>query len=99
MSTAPRSLPMSDESLKAPPADDGPEPPPRGVRAMAVVRWLILVLSVLVAGASWYSYAAADGGGAATALYQCPMHPEIVSNRPGECPICHMDLEPIAADR
>ena len=26
--------------------------------------------------------------------YTCPMHPEIVSDRPGSCPICGMDLEP-----
>ncbi|HSQ70211.1 MAG TPA: heavy metal-binding domain-containing protein, partial [Steroidobacteraceae bacterium] len=25
-------------------------------------------------------------------LYRCPMHPEIVSDEPGECPICGMDL-------
>lgn len=26
-------------------------------------------------------------------IYQCPMHPQIVRDRPGTCPICHMDLE------
>lgn len=26
------------------------------------------------------------------ASYYCPMHPEVTSNRPGACPICHMDL-------
>jgi Cu+-exporting ATPase len=26
--------------------------------------------------------------------YTCPMHPEIVSDRPGSCPICGMALEP-----
>lgn len=25
--------------------------------------------------------------------YTCPMHPEVISDVPGECPICHMNLE------
>ena len=29
------------------------------------------------------------------ASYTCPMHPEIVSDRPGSCPICGMALEPV----
>lgn len=33
---------------------------------------------------------AADGGGAV--LYQCPMHPAIVQDHPGDCPICGMKL-------
>ena len=28
-------------------------------------------------------------------LYQCPMHPQIVRDQPGQCPICHMTLEKI----
>lgn len=28
--------------------------------------------------------------------YTCPMHPQIVSNGPGICPICKMDLVPVA---
>ncbi|MDJ0364755.1 heavy metal-binding domain-containing protein [Hymenobacter sp. H14-R3] len=24
--------------------------------------------------------------------YTCPMHPEVVSDKPGKCPKCHMDL-------
>ncbi len=31
---------------------------------------------------------------AASAEYTCPMHPEIVRDRPGPCPICGMALEP-----
>ena len=35
-------------------------------------------------------------------IYRCPMHPEIVRDEPGECPICGMDLveveEPTAQD-
>jgi Cu+-exporting ATPase len=29
--------------------------------------------------------------------YTCPMHPEIVSDGPGDCPICGMALEPMVA--
>ena len=31
-------------------------------------------------------------GSGKTELYICPMHPEIQSDDPGVCPICHMDL-------
>jgi Cu2+-exporting ATPase len=28
--------------------------------------------------------------------YTCPMHPQIVEDKPGKCPLCGMSLEPIA---
>ncbi|MFL9483099.1 efflux RND transporter periplasmic adaptor subunit [Chitinophagaceae bacterium LWZ2-11] len=28
-------------------------------------------------------------------MYTCPMHPEVVSDTPGVCPKCHMDLEKV----
>ncbi len=28
--------------------------------------------------------------------YTCPMHPEVRSDGPGDCPLCGMDLEPVA---
>ena len=34
---------------------------------------------------------------AGEAIYTCPMHPEIVSDRPGNCPKCGMALEPRTA--
>jgi Cu+-exporting ATPase len=32
---------------------------------------------------------------AASAKYTCPMHPEIVQDGPGSCPLCGMALEPV----
>ena len=31
-------------------------------------------------------------------LYRCPMHHEIIRDKPGNCPICGMDLVPFASD-
>jgi Cu(I)/Ag(I) efflux system membrane fusion protein len=80
---------------------EGEEPVPRGVKTMAVVRWIILAASALLAVAMWWSYASARldpsaSGASAVAKYHCPMHPQITSSEPGECPICHMTLEPIS---
>lgn len=36
-----------------------------------------------------------DGDGV---VYQGPMHPEVVQDEPGQCPICGMDLEPVRVD-
>src|SRR4030095_5092392 len=36
-----------------------------------------------------------DNNAASGTIYTCPMHPEIRRNRPGNCPICGMTLEPL----
>jgi len=43
--------------------------------------------------------AEASAGSAETrsGSYTCPMHPEVVRDGPGACPICGMDLEPVVA--
>jgi membrane fusion protein, copper/silver efflux system len=77
-----------------PPAS-GANPPP-GVRIMSVVRWTIVGLAAIVAAVSILSYSCqriGAGSGAGTEQhYYCPMHPSVVRDHPGECPICSMTL-------
>jgi Cu(I)/Ag(I) efflux system membrane fusion protein len=98
---------MAGESpaLKQPPEhsfEEGEEAAPPGVRTMAMVRWAILLAVIVAAFFSLYTYAApllgqSTSSSQQTAKYFCPMHPQITSDRPGECPICHMSLEPMPA--
>ncbi len=44
------------------------------------------------------SSSASDTPADPTAIYTCPMHPEIEQVGPGDCPICGMDLEPKFVD-
>jgi Cu(I)/Ag(I) efflux system membrane fusion protein len=53
--------------------------------------FLILGLVVLPACTQTYEPGKAQ---ASKTLYHCAMHPQIVSDKPGECPICHMHLVP-----
>ena len=60
---------------------------------------LLLVLLVLAAGAGWYTWQhkghdhAAEGKAAqGKQLYTCSMHPFIIKDKPGTCPICGMEL-------
>jgi Cu(I)/Ag(I) efflux system membrane fusion protein len=71
--------------------------PPPGAKTMAVVRWVLVAVTALAAVVSVASYAGVLGGAPATTarqLYTCPMHPSIVQDHPGQCPICSMTLVP-----
>ncbi|WP_373045747.1 efflux RND transporter periplasmic adaptor subunit [Vulgatibacter sp.] len=93
---------MAENEIKIPdlhddePMMEGEEEAPPGVRAASLVRWLMLAVALLGAG---YTLAMASGlvGSEAHASeqYHCPMHPTVVSDGPGECPICGMDLVPV----
>ena len=52
---------------------------------------LIILSLLLVTGCSSKDEHAEEG----STRYTCPMHPQIVSNEPGICPICKMDLVPV----
>lgn len=83
---------------------EAPAPPPVAPAVKRPARtfgWLTLMLvalfSAAVAGAAGYFVShRAHGSGAAAdsskAQYQCPMHPTIVQDHPGDCPICGMKL-------
>lgn len=43
-------------------------------------------------------HAPPDAGTPGAAVYTCPMHPEVRSDRPGRCPKCGMQLVPVSDD-
>jgi len=101
---------MTDErtppSEEAPRITDAPAPAPsaRSLRVMEIVRWLLLAVVTSIAALSVWHFWAPDSMGDGHAdhavdRYYCPMHPQIRSSQPGECPICHMNLEPIPQHR
>ena len=98
--SAPEPTPPEPTATPRGVVDHGPSA--RALRLMAAVRWLLLAMVTAAAGyVVWTSWGPASSGHGAHAVerYYCPMHPEVRSPDPGECPICHMDLEPIPAAR
>ena len=80
-------------------ADEDRIPP--GVGTMSVIRWgLVLVMGLVAALSIAYAtgvLAKVSFGGThaePATLYYCPMHPSVVQDHPGECPICSMTLVP-----
>ena len=85
-----------------PPVPGGIHEPPPGATAMNIVRWVLfggLTLLALVSIASFVAWRVQVSNPAAksahAALYHCPMHPSYTSDKPGDCPICNMKLEPV----
>jgi Cu(I)/Ag(I) efflux system membrane fusion protein len=73
--------------------EEGEEVAPPGVRTMAVIRWLLVLAMATAAVFSvlhvYGDIGHAEGGGT---QYYCPMHPSVVQDHPGDCPICSMTL-------
>jgi Cu(I)/Ag(I) efflux system membrane fusion protein len=61
--------------------------------AVALLCIALAATGTLLVSRGWpaHSESSASGGAGAT-LYQCPMHPSIVRDQPGDCPICGMKL-------
>ncbi len=78
-----------------------PTPEKKG-RRLSLIGVLALGL-VVGAGGTWvlipHEHSQGPEGSApapAGQKYQCPMHPQIIQDHPGDCPICGMKLVPIA---
>jgi Cu(I)/Ag(I) efflux system membrane fusion protein len=69
-------------------------------RRTAILLFLAILLTVGAGGAYlWYSRSAGHGAGDThehgPLQYTCPMHPFIIKDKPGACPICGMSLVPV----
>jgi RND family efflux transporter MFP subunit len=69
--------------------------------------WLVvLAVAVVAVGLGAAAVVAARSAGTSgvssatphTQLWHCGMHPQIIREEPGECPICHMALTPIGSN-
>ncbi len=84
------------------PGSESHQPPP-GAGFMNVLRWVLFAALLLLAVASiaswvaWRREESRTAGVPSGQRWHCPMHPSYTADRPGDCPICGMDLVPIPA--
>jgi Cu(I)/Ag(I) efflux system membrane fusion protein len=74
----------------------------RNVKARGGAKLAVLFVIVALAIGFWIGRGttpASDGGAPAAAsdaaLWTCSMHPQVIQDHPGLCPICHMALTPL----
>lgn len=105
--TDPESEPEQEEDR-----DQHDEPPRAAGPNRQLVVWIVVAVALVVSVAAFFIGRATGGGEAASAdphaghaqegdkasTWTCSMHPQIQAPEPGQCPICGMDLIPLADD-
>jgi hypothetical protein len=59
-------------------------------KLMAISAFTLILLAVI--GMSGCSQPAQEPSGSQSKQYTCPMHPDVVTDKPGKCPKCGMEL-------
>ncbi len=57
--------------------------------------WLVILIALVSVGLNlrhWISGTPVEQAASQSELYTCPMHPQVVQDHPGDCPICGMKL-------
>ncbi len=57
-----------------------------------LIMFIMIISAFVVFGCS--SGAKVPKEGEVKTMYQCPMHPQVIQDKPGKCPICGMELVP-----
>jgi archaellin len=64
----------------------------RLLAAAILVACLAALTLIALSGCAKQTASPGGTAGVTGAAYACPMHPEVQSPKPGECPKCHMKL-------
>lgn len=66
----------------------------KGIRILRYLVLLLMISSLLFSGCASENTEGEGQEQVEVQTYTCPMHPQIISNKPGTCPVCSMDLVP-----
>lgn len=84
------------------PIETAPSRPSRirtlGLVALGLIAGVGGTMLLRPGGKDDHQHGAASASAPKKQMYQCPMHPQIIMDHPGTCPICGMELVPMESD-